>query len=74
MKFIFIILIKFYRFFISPMLGQNCRFHPSCSNYAMEAIEKLPWWKYSYKIIWRILRCHPFSNGGYDPVIPDKEN
>lgn len=68
-KKIFILPIKFYQYFISPLLGQNCRFHPTCSNYTIEAFEKLPWWKAIFKSIYRILRCHPFSKGGVDPVI-----
>ena len=68
MKTIFLGLIKFYRYFISPLLGQRCRFHPSCSNYAKEAIETLPVHTALLKTIWRLLRCHPFSKGGFDPV------
>ena len=68
MKTIFLGLIKFYRYFISPLLGQRCRFHPSCSNYAKEAIETLPIHKAFFKMAWRLLRCHPFSKGGFDPV------
>jgi uncharacterized protein len=68
MKTIFLGLIKFYRYFISPLLGQRCRFHPSCSNYAQEAIETLPVHKALLKTTWRLLRCHPFSKGGHDPV------
>jgi putative membrane protein insertion efficiency factor len=47
-----------------------CRFSPSCSDYAHEAVQKLPFWLAFLKIIWRVLRCHPFSRGGYDPVVP----
>ena len=68
MKAIFLGLIKFYRYFISPLLGKRCRFHPSCSNYAKEAIETLPTYKALLKTTWRLLRCHPFSKGGFDPV------
>ncbi len=68
MRYLFLGLIKLYRYFISPLLGQNCRFHPSCSNFAMEAVESLPWWKYPFIILWRIARCQPFSSGGTDPV------
>lgn len=60
--------IRFYQYAISPLLGRNCRFYPSCSQYAIEALEKLPLYKALPKIIWRILRCHPFSKGGDDPV------
>jgi putative membrane protein insertion efficiency factor len=60
--------IRFYKYFISPLTGQNCRFHPTCSSYAQEAIEKLPVHIALIKIIWRLLRCQPFSKGGHDPV------
>lgn len=69
MKWFLIQLIKLYRYFISPLLGQTCRYHPSCSNYAMEAIKTFPIWKSPFVVIWRLLRCHPFSKGGFDPVI-----
>jgi len=65
---IFIILIKCYKKFISPMLGENCRFTPSCSAYAIEAYEKYGFLKASALIIWRLLRCHPLHPGGYDPT------
>ena len=62
------ILIRFYQLIISPLLGCNCRFTPSCSHYALEAIETHG----TYKGIWigakRLLRCHPFARAGYDPV------
>ena len=60
--------IRGYRYFISPLLGKNCRFHPPCSQYTIEAFEKLSLWKATLKSIWRIMRCHPISKGGYDPV------
>jgi putative membrane protein insertion efficiency factor len=65
---IFIALIKCYKKFISPMLGENCRFTPSCSAYAIEAYEKYGFLKASTLIIWRLLRCHPLHPGGYDPT------
>ena len=54
------------------MLGPNCRYLPTCSSYAMEAISLHGAFKGSLLAIWRILRCHPFSKGGYDPV-PDSQ-
>lgn len=66
MKKILISLIKFYQKFISPVLPSSCRYHPSCSNYAILAIEKYGVIKGSIKAIWRILRCNPFSKGGVD--------
>lgn len=62
--------IKGYRYTISPLLGCNCRFHPSCSAYAIEAIETFGAAKGSYLSLRRLLKCHPFHPGGYDPV-PD---
>lgn len=68
MKHILIFLIKFYRKYISPLLGPNCRFVPSCSQYALEAVEKYGFFKGGYLSIKRILKCHPFHPGGYDPL------
>jgi len=61
-------LIRFYQKAISPYLPRTCRFYPTCSNYTIEAIEKKGLWKGILMGIWRILRCNPFSKGGYDPV------
>lgn len=63
-----LMLIRFYRAAISPLLGANCRFIPTCSAYAMQAIEKYGAWKGGWLALRRILRCHPFCKGGYDPV------
>lgn len=68
MKHILIFLIKFYRKYISPLLGPNCRFVPTCSQYALEAVEKYGFFKGGYLSIKRILKCHPFHPGGYDPL------
>ena len=68
MRNILIILIKIYRITLSPLLGQNCRFVPTCSEYTEEAIRKYGAIKGTWLGILRILRCHPFSAGGYDPV------
>nr|WP_073021294.1 membrane protein insertion efficiency factor YidD [Clostridium sp. YIM B02506] len=68
MKRILIILIKFYKRFISPMMRSNCIYIPTCSQYAIDAIEKYGAIKGSFMAIKRILRCHPFHKGGYDPV------
>lgn len=59
-------IIKFYQLFISPALGYNCRFYPSCSEYAAEVIQKQGILKGFKKGLWRILRCHPFNKGGID--------
>ncbi|HBI56759.1 MAG: membrane protein insertion efficiency factor YidD [Eubacteriales bacterium] len=63
-----VLLIKGYRRFISPFLGQNCRFRPTCSAYAIQAYEKYGFFKGSYLTLRRLLRCHPFCAGGYDPL------
>ena len=61
-------MIRFYRRFISPMFPPCCRFTPTCSQYALEAVEKYGALKGGYLALRRILRCHPFNPGGYDPV------
>jgi uncharacterized protein len=61
-------IIRQYQRFVSPLLGQNCRFYPTCSQYAVEAIGKHGVLVGASYALWRILRCHPFSAGGYDPV------
>lgn len=60
--------IRGYQLIISPLIGQRCRFQPTCSNYALEAIEEHGAIKGSYLGIKRVLRCHPLGSGGYDPV------
>ncbi|WP_085931435.1 membrane protein insertion efficiency factor YidD [Desulfobacter curvatus] len=62
------ILIRFYQIFISPLLGAHCRYEPTCSHYALEAIQKYGSIKGSVLATKRVLRCHPFRPGGYDPV------
>ena len=64
----FIKLIKLYQFTISPLLGTNCRFVPSCSNYAIQSIEEKGVVKGIYFSVRRVLKCHPFGGSGYDPV------
>jgi putative membrane protein insertion efficiency factor len=63
-----IALIKGYRRFVSPMLPPSCRFTPSCSLYTLQAIEKYGLLKGGFMGARRLLRCHPFSEGGFDPV------
>ncbi len=60
--------VKLYQWLISPFLGNNCRFYPSCSAYCIEAMESHGVIKGLYLGIRRLLRCHPYSQGGYDPV------
>jgi putative membrane protein insertion efficiency factor len=61
-------LIWLYRMLVSPLLGPNCRFEPSCSVYAMEAIERFGAWRGLILALRRIGRCHPWGGSGYDPV------
>lgn len=68
MRTIFIGLIKGYRFFVSPLKSPCCRFVPTCSEYALEAVKKYGALKGSYLAVKRICKCHPFHRGGYDPV------
>ena len=68
-----LLFIKGYQIFLSPILGKNCRFEPSCSCYTHEAIEKFGFLKGAYLSTKRILKCHPFHPGGYDPVIETAE-
>lgn len=65
-----ILLVKFYQYFISPMLPPSCRYEPTCSSYMIEAIQVHGSLKGFYLGIRRILRCHPLREGGYDPVPP----
>jgi len=71
MKKIFIFLLKGYQKWISPIFsffGIHCKFYPSCSNYMMQAIQKYGCIKGIYLGLKRLIRCHPFSKGGYDPL------
>ncbi|MDJ0726998.1 MAG: membrane protein insertion efficiency factor YidD [Prochloraceae cyanobacterium] len=68
MKTILIWLIKGYRVLISPLFPPSCRFRPTCSKYALEAINRFGAIEGSWLALKRILRCHPFHPGGYDPV------
>jgi uncharacterized protein len=70
MKFILLVLIRAYRFFISPLLGANCRFSPTCSAYAETSVRRFGALKGLYLSVKRIIKCHPFHAGGFDPV-PD---
>jgi len=63
-----IILIKTYKLGLSPYLGQNCRFQPGCASYAIQAIERFGLIHGSILAVKRIARCHPWHEGGYDPV------
>jgi len=69
---IFILIIKFYKYFISPLLGGNCRFTPTCSEYAIEAIQIHGVIKGTWLGFKRIMRCNPFCKHGHDPVPKNK--
>lgn len=60
--------IKFYQIVLSPFMASNCRYYPSCSHYSIEAIELHGFFKGAWLAIKRILSCHPWHEGGYDPV------
>lgn len=68
MKKLLILPIRLYQLFVSPMLPPACRFTPTCSQYAIEAIQKHGVLKGLYLAVRRILRCHPWGGSGYDPV------
>ena len=66
-------LILFYRKYLSPLKSTKCPYFPSCSQYGLEAVERFGFVKGGFLMLWRILRCNPFSKGGYDPVPTKKE-
>jgi len=68
MKALLLGLLGVYRYAVSPLLGRNCRFHPSCSEYAVEAVERHGAMRGGWLAFKRVGRCHPFHPGGYDPV------
>lgn len=69
---VLILPIRLYQKFVSPLLGNRCRFAPSCSQYAMEALRVHGVFRGTALAVWRILRCNPFGRSGYDPVPPRK--
>lgn len=73
MKQILLFLIRFYQKAISPYKKPCCKYYPTCSNYAVEAIERFGAFKGFFLALYRVLRCNPFSRGGYDPV-PEKKS
>lgn len=68
MKQLLVLLVRFYQYAISPLLGRRCRFFPSCSEYTAEAIQKHGVWSGLRLGAKRVSRCHPWHPGGYDPV------
>ncbi len=73
MKKLLLALIRFYQKHVSPHTPPACKYYPTCSHYGYEAIERFGVIKGTGLAIWRILRCNPFSKGGYDPVPQKKE-
>lgn len=65
-----LLLVRGYRLLLSPWLGSSCRFEPTCSRYALEALERHGAYRGSALSAWRVLRCHPWCAGGLDPVPP----
>lgn len=68
MKTFLLFLIRFYRAYISPLKSPCCRFTPTCSEYALEAVKRYGPWKGMWLSLKRIAKCHPFHKGGYDPL------
>lgn len=73
LKRIFLLPVKFYRKYISPLFPPCCRFQPTCSQYCLDAVEEWGIIRGSALTLWRILRCNPWSKGGYDPVPENKK-
>ncbi|HNM96874.1 MAG TPA: membrane protein insertion efficiency factor YidD [Marmoricola sp.] len=73
-KYLLIGVLKFYRFFISPLYGPVCRYYPSCSAYALEAVTVHGSIKGSWLALRRLVSCHPWSPGGFDPVPPARSS
>ena len=68
-----LLLMRLYKRWVSPSLPPSCRYVPTCSEYAMEAIERYGALRGGWMAAWRLLRCHPFVKGGYDPVVKDPD-
>jgi len=68
MKLLLLLVLRAYQYMLRPLLGANCRFYPSCSDYAREAIERHGAARGSWLAVRRIARCHPYHAGGFDPV------
>ncbi|MBT4530096.1 MAG: membrane protein insertion efficiency factor YidD [Phycisphaerae bacterium] len=67
MLYICIMFVRMYQATLRPIMGGHCRYSPTCSDYAIEALQKYGSWKGSIKAVWRILRCNPWGGCGYDP-------
>ena len=68
MKALLLALLRAYQYAVRPLLGANCRFYPSCSDYAMQAVERHGAYHGAWLAIRRVLKCHPYHPGGFDPV------
>ena len=68
-----LVLLRGYKWVVSPMLPPSCRYVPTCSEYAMEAVERFGALRGSWMAVARLLRCHPLAKGGYDPVVRKSE-
>jgi putative membrane protein insertion efficiency factor len=68
MRHVIAFLIRLYQRFVSPLLGPRCRFYPSCSNYALQAVQRFGTLQGTWLSVKRLCRCHPWHPGGYDPV------
>jgi putative membrane protein insertion efficiency factor len=68
MRHVAVFLIRLYQWTVSPLLGPRCRFYPSCSHYALEAVERFGALRGGWLALRRLLRCHPWQPGGFDPV------
>jgi putative membrane protein insertion efficiency factor len=73
-QFAMVFIVRGYQVVIGPLLPSSCRYTPSCSEYALEAIDKHGPWRGGWLAVRRILRCHPFHPGGYDPVPDPRSN
>ena len=73
-RWLLIKLVRGYQYFLSPWVGSNCRFNPTCSNYAIQSLQEHGALKGSWLAIKRIGRCHPWADGGNDPVPPKHRN
>jgi putative membrane protein insertion efficiency factor len=68
MRHVAVFLIRLYQWTVSPLLGPRCRFYPSCSHYALEAVQRFGALRGGFLALRRLLRCHPWQPGGFDPV------
>ena len=74
MRHVLIALVRVYQTLLSPLLGANCRFHPTCSAYSVEALQVHGVWRGLLLSLRRISKCHPWGDSGYDPVPPPDES